>query len=198
MLAVIIGDYHTMHSYRYISIVTEYLNSINAIDMLLQENAFNYNLYSDRLIKEKIMKKDYMISDMYYEIGLECNLRILGIDLNPSDCRYKLNIAESFMHREKNMLNVSNMAANNHPCLITLGDTHLRSKYTEELGTSSPVYRNFANKKDCFIVRADEREIDVGHELPSDVYTYNDFYELIRSCDFIERYRRDNKELLLK
>lgn len=197
-LKIIMGESHTMHSYRYMKKVIGHLCKINALDILLQENAFNYRLDTARAIEDKIKRDDHMVSNLHYELGLTYDLPIHGIDIGPLDRRHKINLVDSFMYRENTMVSVANKTGSKYNYLLTVGDTHLRSIKTNELGRASPLYTGFVNKPDCFIIRADHREIDVGDEIPSDVYTYDGFYKLILSDDFINKYSRDSRLLSLQ
>lgn len=71
------------------------------------------------------------------------------------------NLKEQFKSRERSMVNRLNRAFNNHNynrIAVVIGDTHLRSIETEELGSSSPVLA-WAKRKRATVIRSFYKEI---------------------------------------
>lgn len=195
-LKIILGESHDMNSYRYIKKITKFLSKYNMLDVMLQENAFNYELLRRNDIEYKIKQEDYMVSYLHYEIALENDLPVFGIDIDPEDPEHKTELARSFKIREDRMLKVLKTQSKKYNVILTVGDTHLRSFVTRALGRSSPLYRTFKNDADAYIIRGDKREIDF--DLPKNTYTYKDFYELIQTEEFIKKYSREERKILLK
>lgn len=195
-LKIILGEFHDVASYKYMKKITKFLSKHNMLDVMLQENAFNYELLKRKDIEGRLESEDYMISYLHYEIALENNLPVIGIDIDPNDPVHSVGLVKSFKKREDRMLKVLKDQSKKYNVILTVGDTHLRSYVTQALGRSSPLYKAFKNDVDAYIIRSDRREIDF--DLPKNTYTYKDFYELIKTEEFINKYSREERKILLK
>lgn len=197
-LKVILGDAHDMNSYRKIKEIVNKLCKHNMVDYFLQENAFNYVLKTKKEIEDKIKNEDYMISNLHYEIALYNNLPIIGIDLQPDSKTFKEKLVKQFQVREDAMKATCNTYAFKGPFVLTVGDTHLRTKQTMELGRASPLYTSYRYNKDTYIIRADKREIDIKLKTGPRLLTYDEFLLLLGTEEFIKKYSRSYRTTNLK
>lgn len=68
---------------------------------------------------------------------------------------------EQFEIREKHMLNLIKGYEKKHKKIVVqIGDTHLRTISTSELGEPSPIYLEFKDREDILIIRSKTGEIE--------------------------------------
>lgn len=102
---------------------------------------------------------DPRINQDIYELGLEMDLKLVGIDSNdPTIYRKPPNV--QFSIREAHMLRVIkkyvdvDYYAKPTAIVIVVGDTHLREKFSKELGNGSPLMTYFKGLSNVTIQRA--------------------------------------------
>ena len=182
---VVIGEMHGSSSdYEF-----QY-NLINRYEPDIILNELAINLVLDTMAKKKhyleIVRKDEDIDECFPMYpGLDMlemlvnkinkDIPCIGIDYTPGwkgvDRQRMLEIfrenketgiyKESFEIRESRMISVINQHVNKHKkIVIIVGDTHLRTIRTKELGDVSPIYHKFKNWKNALIIRSKTREIE--------------------------------------
>lgn len=182
MTSIIIGEMHDLPSARLELEIGRRMKKEIGLDYLLQENAFNYILDTPAKIRKKIKERDWMIGDVHYEMGLELNVPIIGIDLDP-DIKddYEINVdtprdfSKSFFAREERMVEVYREYKTKGNCLLIVGDTHLRTIKCKQLGRASPLWEQFKDDPDTIFIRPEghKREIDQNLKDPR-ILTYSD------------------------
>lgn len=101
-------------------------------------------------------KCDPRINKDIYQLGYDLKAKLIGIDL---DIAYpkRLKIGEQFRRRESHMLRLIEqycLEDSDLKIVIVVGDTHLRSKVSKDLGSSSVLSRFFSNNKNFIVNRA--------------------------------------------
>ena len=86
-----------------------------------------------------------------YELGLELGAKLVGIDLAEVDKRDPLKI--QFQKREKRMVEVIRKYIG-YKVAVVVGDTHLRTVHTNELGAKSLIQFGFFGEPRVKIIRA--------------------------------------------
>lgn len=157
-------------------------------DIILNELAINLvldNMNKKKFYLEKV-KKDEDIDECFpmypgYDMldllvnHIKKDIPCIGIDYTPGwkgingqtmleifrENKHTGIYKESFEIRESRMINVINQNVNKYKkVVIVVGDTHLRTIRTKELGDISPIYRKFKNWKNALIIRSKTREIE--------------------------------------
>ena len=86
-----------------------------------------------------------------------------GIELIPNDVTgdlYTLSLKEQFLLRENHWMKIIDReVARNKRVLVVVGDTHLRTIETSQLGRISPLITKFLNRSDVAIIRSQYGEI---------------------------------------
>lgn len=85
-----------------------------------------------------IANKEWSISDRSLHLAKKLGIPAIGIDTWDPEV-YKRGLKHSFDHRERRMMEVLKKYENKHVAVI-VGDTHLRTISTPELGPSSPLH----------------------------------------------------------
>lgn len=122
-------------------------------DYILSEELGPYKYFTQKEILKGIREKKYSNSDRTFKLGLELNIPVIGIDVWDN---LPTNLIQQFKIREKYMVNTINSYRNKGLICVIIGDAHLRTIKTKELGNSSPLNR-IRNIK---IYRSKNREID--------------------------------------
>lgn len=171
----ILGELHTAEFIPLEDQVVGKLVRLGLCDCLLLENAFNFVLDTPEKIQKAIEDGAYMISPDLYELALKYKLPVYGIDAPENIYKRKLTIREQFAIREKYMVDTIEKHRVDKNCVVIVGDTHLRTRRTRQLGPPSPLYKNYIYDPDVCIVRVNvmEREIDWGRVIPY-TFTWDD------------------------
>lgn len=109
-------------------------------------------------IREKIIKikPDIILHELYYEdkqFFKKYNLKVIPLEDQPLD-------NEPFRDREIEMLkNIKKALRKYDSICVVVGDTHLRTIQTPELGKRSVIQAWASNKKNVKIIRSKYREI---------------------------------------
>lgn len=99
------------------------------------------------------------ISPRSYELGIKLNLPVIGID-TWDDKVYQENLPEQFLQRETRMVKVISEYSRKGNCVVLVGDSHLRTIVTKELGGVSLLHKAFGNTPGFTIHRSPYREIN--------------------------------------
>jgi hypothetical protein len=112
--------------------------------------------------KGKLCDPEFNIS--YYILAYETNIPVIGIDLDSDlgtlykkDYYKNRDIKESFKRREKRMVEVIKEFKDKGKIIVFVGDTHLRTIKTDQLGPISPLQKEFS--KEAIIIRSKNGEI---------------------------------------
>ncbi len=84
-----------------------------------------------------------------YQLAAELNIPCIGIDLD-DDKIEGLSTKEQFKMREKHMVEMIKGYMVSGNVVVVLGDTHLRTINTDELGSASLIQKEFRNKAKIF------------------------------------------------
>lgn len=111
----------------------------------------------------KILEKEYNIVlkswNGVIKLAYDLNIAAVGIDVDKDLSTYSLK--ESFIIRETRMLSViEKYKQKGLPCVVILGDTHLRTIKTDQLGDISPIWNKYKNDDTVKIWRTPYREIE--------------------------------------
>jgi hypothetical protein len=157
----IYGDMHTLDDFNNISnIVKKEKPDYFLCEFLLNDRVMNSIEAKNRLDNSGAGKLcDPYFNLPYYQLAYETNIPTIGIDLDNSKLtRDKNKLKESFIEREKQMIKVIEEFRNKGNCIVFVGDTHLRTIETEELGKASPIYLKYKNI--ATIIRSKNNEIE--------------------------------------
>lgn len=133
-------------------------------DVVLLELMYEDEVWSREDAEEKIKNcKDGNTCDPrinldLYQLARELNVPFIGIDIEVSK-KEKTSLKESFLKREKYMVE---MIKNYMICgtvVAVIGDTHLRTIKTAELGDVSLIQKEFSKNKNVEIIRSTTGEI---------------------------------------
>jgi hypothetical protein len=95
-----------------------------------------------------------------YEIGYKYNIPIIGIDFDDHKGTLKgLNMKRQFLIRERKMVEGIKKYYNKGKLFVVVGDTHLRTVRTGELGDISLIQKEFMNDNNVRIIRSENGEI---------------------------------------
>lgn len=96
-----------------------------------------------------------------YELGYKYNIPLIGIDIDNYDNKLKnLSLKEIFRLREERMVEKIYQFYNKGRIVVVVGDTHLRTLKTRELGDISLIQKRFSNDRNVKIIRSFRREIE--------------------------------------
>ena len=126
----------------------------------------------DYVINSKVKAKElYRLSEeshyyqgltklwLEYIISNKQNVIYKGIELITDQDYSKISLKEQFMLREDHWMGIIDKEILTKRVLIIVGDTHLRTIETKELGRASPLYTKFLNRTDAVIIRTQQGEI---------------------------------------
>lgn len=163
------GEDHTKSYREIINTEIRRLHEINPFEYLILEELGPY-IYLTKEKKEKGLElKRWSVGPMGLKLALELDIPAIGMDtwdkyvyahdiFDAND--YAIDITRSFKLREKKMLTTINKYYPKGNCAVIVGDSHLRTVPTTQLGEISPIYEKFKNNKDAFIIRCPHKEID--------------------------------------
>lgn len=166
---VIYGEDHTTQYREIINADIRTRHKLNPFDYLILEELGPYS-YQTKKEKEKAIEgKVYSIGPMGLELAIELNIPAIGMDLWDDDVYkddkfdsndFAVDIVRSFKLRENQMLNTILKYSKLGNCAVIVGDSHLRTVKTKQLGGVSPLYTYFNSLKGTTIVRCPHKEID--------------------------------------
>ena len=126
----------------------------------------------DYVINSKVKAKElYRLSEeshyyqgltklwLEYIISNKQNVIYKGIELITDQDYSKISLKEQFMLREDHWMGIIDKEILTKRVLVIVGDTHLRTIETKELGRASPLYTKFLNRTDAVIIRTQQGEI---------------------------------------
>ena len=126
----------------------------------------------DYVINSKVKAKElYRLSEeshyyhgltklwLKYIISNKQNVIYKGIELITDQDYSKISLKEQFMLREDHWMGIIDKEILTKRVLVIVGDTHLRTIETKELGRASPLYTKFLNRTDAVIIRTQQGEI---------------------------------------
>lgn len=138
-------------------------------DFLLCEELGPHVWLTPAEIKKAIEREMYSISPRGLELALKLGIPAIGIDRWDSaafkhDIKDKNGMAidfrQSFLLRETKMVNTVKKYRPKGRLAVMLGDTHLRTVKTKELGDESLIWLTYRNDKDVTIYRSPKKEIN--------------------------------------
>lgn len=99
-----------------------------------------------------------------YELGRDLNAQLIGIDIEVDNPR--LSLKQKFAIRERHMSDelahlLKRVEAEDIDIVAVVGDTHLRSIQTKELGPSSPIVQKFSYSKKVVINRSTSSQAEI-------------------------------------
>ena len=135
-------------------------------DYILAEALADYKLHTTE-DKKTHLSKDveehyyYEYTQHWVELSLKTNIPFIGIEYVKWDEKtYEgLSRVESFATREKHFLNMIKTYSRLGKVIVVVGDTHLRTIKTKELGPVSPLYETFSKDPKAIIIRSEKGEI---------------------------------------
>lgn len=96
-----------------------------------------------------------------YQLGMQMRIPIIGIDLKSLD--RNLSIAKQFELRERNMVHLIEKYRSKGTVVVVVGDAHLRTEVSRELGPPSPIPKIFSSAN---IVRSPTAEYSAETKIP--------------------------------
>lgn len=143
-------------------IVTELLSRhrVEKYDFILSEECGNVIADTKEKKLYAIDKQIFSIGPQSYNLGLQLGLPVIGIDDWSAGVDWDtIPIKEAFKIREKRMLEVITEYMKKGKCVVLIGDAHLRTVKTKELGDASVVTKILKNFKNIEIIRSPVGEI---------------------------------------
>lgn len=136
---------------------------------LLCEELGPYVWHTPKDIKQAIKDRMWSISPRGLELALKLGVPAIGIDLWDDDVFAKdikdkngfaVNVSRSFFLRETKMVDTIEEYRRKGRLAVMLGDAHLRTVATKELGEPSLVWQRYRKDKQVVIYRSPCKEID--------------------------------------
>jgi len=168
-LLFIYGEDHTQQYREIINKDIRHQHGIKPFDFLILEE-IGPNAYFTKEEKQQAIKnKAWSVGPMGLELAIELDIPAIGMDLWGDDVYkddkfdsndFAVDITRSFRLRENQMLNTILEYHAKGNCAVIVGDSHLRTVKTKQLGRISPIYTYFKNMKGVFINRCPHKEID--------------------------------------
>lgn len=152
----IFGENHTVKERTVIERKIKHLHSIKPFDFILSEEAGDAIAISKEDKQKLIDSKYFSIGPKSYQLGIELEIPVIGIDLwgiHPS-----IPQETKFTMREKHMLNVIEKYSKLGRIAVLIGDAHLRSVDSEQLGKKSILHVKLYNKLGVRIHRSPNPE----------------------------------------
>lgn len=165
----IFGETHTLAQRKRIESIIKKFHKINPYDYLLMEGAGDQVLLTKQSKEHALKEEKWSIGPRDIEFGLELDLPIIGIDVwdkkafsvdKYTEEGYALDLTYSFGIRERRMCSVISEYLRKGRIAMIVGDTHLRTVKTKELGPASPIWERYKNDKDVVIHRSPIKEIE--------------------------------------
>lgn len=192
---IILGEMHTIEYVEPEDKLVGMLVEMGLCDCLLLENAYDLVLDTPEKIQKAIDDDYYMVSPDLYELALKYDLPVYGIDAPETLYKRRLTMRKQFEIREGIMVKTIEEHRKDKNCVVIVGDTHLRSRRTNQLGPPSPLHTKYIYDPNVYIVRANvmTREADWSRSVP---YTFT-WKEALDGSMFKtkERYNKINKSM---
>lgn len=164
----IYGELHTLEDRQRIeAMILEQHGKAKYMFLLLEE--IGPHRYVTTASKEKaIADKMYSIGPLGLELSIMLGIPAVGIDLWGADVHkgdkhdengFFTDAKRSFMLREKRMVEVIERHRVAGRCAVIVGDTHLRTITTRELGGPSLIYKRFKSDRMVKMYRCPDGEI---------------------------------------
>ena len=154
----IYGEYHTKEDRDRIERLIMERNKAIRYDYILSEEIGSNVALTKQEMERGIDNRIWGISPRTYKLGIKLGIPVIGID-DWEESIYKKTLAEQFLLREKRMVDVINEYSRLGNCAVIVGDTHLRSIETKELGKPSKLHLEFSNHPGFTIYRSPLSEI---------------------------------------
>jgi hypothetical protein len=164
----IYGEIHTLEERKRIE--KEILKSNVPYQFLLAEEIGEAKFMTKRDQIEGKLKDTFHTGPMIYDLAIKLGIPLIGIDLDDRDDIYEHDIVSkskglisavhSFKLRETQMVKVISEYAKKGNCVVIMGDTHLRTIVTKELGDISLIQKEFGNVSGFNIIRSPIKEIN--------------------------------------
>lgn len=166
---VIYGEDHTTE---YREVINDKINKqhkLNSFDFLLLEELGPYVYMTNKEKEQAIKNRLYSIGQMGLELAIALDIPAIGIDLWDDDVfiqdKYDkdgmaADFTRSFRLRENKMLITITEYWAKGNCAVIVGDSHLRTIRTRELGPVSQLHKHFKDLQNVTIVRCPNKEID--------------------------------------
>ncbi len=132
-------------------------------DIALFELMYEDEVWSKEDAKERLSNCkegelcDPALNKDLYELAFKLDIPCIGIDLDIKDT--KKSLKEKFQQREKHMVEMIKDYMVSGKIVVIVGDTHLRTIETEELGDISLIQKEFSNSPNVVIKRSKNKEI---------------------------------------
>lgn len=165
----IFGEDHSPNERTEIENKIRDLNDRIGIKYILSEELGSYEYYDISSMQQAINDEMYSISPRTLELGIELNIPVIGIDtwndsvylddIKDSDGNC-IDFSSSFKIREYIMYSkIREFMQYNGNIVVIVGDSHLRTISTKELGKES-ILSTKLNTDDYIIIRSRNREIE--------------------------------------
>lgn len=138
-------------------------------DFLLCEELGPHEHHTAKAQDKALKEKMYSIGPMGLELAKKLGIPAIGID-DWSDATYAkdikdkkgmaVNFSRSFYIRETKMVAKIKKYMAKGRCAVMLGDSHLRTTKTKELGDASLIWETFKDNPEVKFHRSPKREID--------------------------------------
>lgn len=154
----IYGEYHTKEDRSRIEELIRQRNHKVKYDYILSEEIGSNIALTKKEMQEGITNRIWGISPRTYELGIELDIPVIGID-DWDESIYRKDLATQFAYREKRMVDVITEYSRKGNCAVIVGDSHLRTIVTKELGSISPLHLEFGRTPGFDIYRSPLSEI---------------------------------------
>lgn len=157
----IFGELHTIKERQRIEREIVEIHRRTPYQFILSEECGNYEAYTTQAKRKGIEQEIYSIGPNSYYLGIKLNIPVIGIDSWDSTIDWNnISTANAFSIREKRMVEVIKEYMTQGNIAVIVGDSHLRTIRTPELGDISPIYMQFKNKRNVRIIRSPIGEIE--------------------------------------
>lgn len=166
---VLYGEDHTKEYRKIINDDIILRNKQTPFDYLVLEELGPHSYFTQKEKVKAIKNQMWSVGPMGLQLAIELDIPAIGMDLWNDDTYkddvfddedFAIDITRSFMLREKQMLEkITKYYAKGNVAVI-VGDSHLRTVKTTQLGDVSPIYLHFKNDANATIVRCPHKEID--------------------------------------
>lgn len=154
----IFGEIHTKEDRDRIEKMILSNNHRAGYDFILTEEIGHHIALTEKDKQIGIRNHLWGISPRSYELGIKLNIPVIGID-TWEDYIYRKPLAEQFVLRETRMVEVIREYSLKGSCAVIVGDTHLRTIRTNELGDVSLLHKAFYKRDGFNIIRSPNCEI---------------------------------------
>lgn len=166
---IIYGEDHTTEYRETINEKIRKQHKLNPFEFLLLEELGPHVYLTEKQKEQAIKNHVYSIGPMGLQLALDLDIPVVGIDLW-DDAVYlqdkydsegmALDFTRSFRLRENKMVITIEEWWKKGNCAVIVGDSHLRTVKTKELGPVSPLQFYFGKTPNAEIIRCPNREIE--------------------------------------